>query len=239
MPARWLLIVVDDGSSDETGRLLDELEAATPFLEVVHHEVNRGYGAALRTGAFRAAELGAEWVVFMDSDLTNPPEDLPRFAKTMTASVDYVKASRYIRGGQTIGVPFGRVLVSRLGNLAAAWLTGLPLTDITNGFRAIRTTLFADMPLTEQRFALISEEAYWAARLSLRCVEIPTSLTNRDASLRASSFSYRPTTFYSYGRYPIRAFLHRIVERLTKVRQLRANIKHHQERGHGPQPHST
>lgn len=217
--SRWLLVVVDDGSRDGTGPLLDELADGTPGLEVVHHEANRGYGAALRTGASRAATLGAEWVLFMDSDLTNPAEDIPRFAEAMTSYVDYVKGSRYTTGGGTVGVPFGRWLISRVGNFVAAWLIGLPLTDITNGFRAIRANLFIDMPLTEQRFALISEEAYWAARSGLRCAEVPTVLTNRDTALRKTSFSYRPSTFYSYGRYPVRAFVQRVRKQKHDIQQ--------------------
>jgi dolichol-phosphate mannosyltransferase len=201
----WFLIVVDDGSNDGTALLLDELRTANEGLRVVHQSVNRGYGAALRTGASLAAQLGAEWALFMDSDLTNPPGDISRFARAMTSSVDYVKASRYMVGGATNGVPFKRWLISRTGNLVAGRLMGLPLSDITNGFRAIRSRIFVDMPLKEQRFALIAEEAYWAARWRLRCAEIPTILANRDLALRGTSFRYSPKTFYAYGRFPLMA----------------------------------
>ncbi len=203
------LVVVDDGSTDGTGDLLDELEAANEDLSVVRHPFNRGYGAALRTGVARADRLGAEWVLFMDSDLTNPPQDIVRFVEAIDEGVEYVKASRYVEGGSVQGVPFKRRLISRLGNAFAGRLFGLPLSDLTNGFRAIRTSTFLAMPLHESAFPMIMEEAYWASRWNLRCRELPTVLTNRDGALRKSSFRYGPGILYAYGRYPVKAFVAR------------------------------
>jgi dolichol-phosphate mannosyltransferase len=213
----WSLTIVDDGSEDGTSDLLDRLAAEVVGLNVVHHVNNRGYGAALRTGAADASRRGAQWVLFMDSDLTNPPGDIPRFAGVMNGSVDYVKASRYAPGGAVEGVPFKRRVISRAGNLVSGRMLGLPLSDVTNGFRAIRTTPFLSMPLQEPGFPLIAEEAYWAARMELRCAEIPTVLTNRDSSLGNSSFRYRPDVVCSYARYPVKALQARLTKGLTSL----------------------
>lgn len=199
---QWPLVVVDDGSADDTPELLDDLSRRIAGIRVVHHERNRGYGAALRSGALEAHESGAEWVLFMDSDLTNPPGHIGRFVSAASDEVDYVKASRYIAGGEVRGVPLRRRIISRAGNLAAARCFGLPLTDVTNGFRAIRVAAFVRMPLREVGFPIIAEEAYWAAKMGLRCREVPTTLGDRDVSLRRSSFSYRPRVLYAYARYP-------------------------------------
>lgn len=151
----------------------------------------------------------------MDSDLTNPPEDLIRFALAMDGA-DYVKATRYAGGGGMIGVPAGRRLVSQLGNALARLLCGLPLSDITNGYRAIRVEAFLALPLRERGFAIISEEAYWVKRHGLRCREIPTTLTSRTVGQAGSSFRYTPTVFYAYGRYPVKALGYRV--KTTRVR---------------------
>lgn len=212
-----MLIVVDDGSSDGTGALLDDLRRTHATLEVIHHDRNLGYGAALRSGAERAQKLGATWVLFMDSDLTNPPEDIVRFVDAMNSSVDYVKATRYGEGGSVRDVPLKRRLISQIGNLFAGVLFCLPLSDFTNGFRAIRVSYFVQMPLQERGFSIIMEEAYWAEKLGLRSSEIPTTLSNRSDQIRGSSFHYKPAVIYSYARYPTAAFTERLVAATNRL----------------------
>ncbi len=211
--AKGKLVVVDDGSTDGTSDLLDDLQRTTTGLEVVHHQRNLGYGAALKSGAQRASTGGSNWVLFMDSDLTNPPEDIARFVAAATGPIDYVKASRYTSGGGARGVPLKRQIVSRAGNMFSRVLFGLPLSDLTNGFRAIRVEPFVQMPLRESGFPIIMEEAYWVSRMGLRATEIPTVLTNRSDQLRPTSFRYRPKVLYAYARYPVEAFAIRVLNR--------------------------
>ena len=203
MPHRTTLIAVNDGSGDGTAAVLQRASASTPKLEVVTHPQNRGYGAALATGAQVAAERGFDYALFMDSDLTNNPDDLPRFAKEMDAGADVVKGTRFSGGGRMLGVPWRRAVVSRTGNLIAGGLFRLPLHDCTNGFRAVRSALRVKMRLKERGFPVIVEELYWCRFLATRFAEVPVTLTNAD---RASSFRYRPSVFASYLRYPLRAF---------------------------------
>lgn len=214
-PGDGQLIVVNDGSADQTRPVLVDLLAQHSCLSVAHHEQNSGYGAALRTGAELAAEQRRPWVLFMDSDLTNPPSDILRFWPLLTEQVDLVKASRYASGGSQHAVPLRRRAVSVAGNTFARLASGLPLTDLTNGFRAVRTETFLRMPLTERGFAVILEEVYWASRLNLRCAELPTTLGTRDARLRPSSFAYTPKVLWAYGRYPLRLVGHRARRRLS------------------------
>ncbi len=141
VPNRTSLIVVDDGSTDGTGTILADLLGQHPVLDVVPHGTNRGYGAAVVTGAARAASTGFEYTLFMDSDLTNDPRDIPRFAARMHDGVDVIKATRYSLGGSVRGVPFYRMAISALGNRIARVLFRLPIHDCTNGFRAVRCRL--------------------------------------------------------------------------------------------------
>jgi dolichol-phosphate mannosyltransferase len=201
---RTSLVVVNDGSSDGTGDVLSALSPDAPFLDVVTHPVNRGYGAALVTGAARAAAQGFEYGLFMDSDLTNDPRDIPRFAEKMRDGADVIKATRFSGSGGMVGVPWQRAIVSHAGNVVARLLFRLPLRDCTNGFRAVRTSLLTRMDLKERGFAVIVEELYWCRFLATSFAEVPVTLTNAG---RASSFRYKPSVFASYLRYPWRAFL--------------------------------
>jgi dolichol-phosphate mannosyltransferase len=202
LPNRTALIVVDDGSRDGTAAILKDLTRICAGLEVITHPVNRGYGAALVTGAARAAERGLDYVLFMDSDLTNSPEDIPRFAAKMSEGFDVIKASRFVPGGRMVGVPWTRVMVSRLGNLVARGLYRLSVRDCTNGFRAVRTSLLIQMDLRERGFPIIMEELYWCRFLARSFAEVPVTLIN---AARVSSFRYRPAVFLAYLRYPLRS----------------------------------
>jgi dolichol-phosphate mannosyltransferase len=207
LPHRSALIVVDDGSRDGTGETLAALAHDEPRLRVVTHATNRGYGAALCSGVAAAHGAGLEFVLFMDSDLTNAPADIPRFAEQMAPGVDVIKATRYSRGGRAEGVPWWRVAISAAGNRIARRLFRLPVADCTNGFRAVRTALLARMTLREARFAIIMEELWWCRFLADGYREVPVRLTDRTADQRATSFRYRPRVFYDYLKYPVKAAL--------------------------------
>jgi dolichol-phosphate mannosyltransferase len=209
LPARSRLIVVDDGSRDRTGKVLERLAPGEPRLRVVKHPTNRGYGAALRSGCEAAHEEGFDYALFMDSDLTNAPSDIPRFVEKMAEGADVIKASRYSGGGGIRGVPFRRWIISVLGNRIARQLYGLPIHDPTNGFRAVKLPLLLRMRLTESRFPVIMEELYWCRFLARTYAEVPVVLTNRQADQRETAFTYSPWMFARYLKYPVRAFLRR------------------------------
>jgi dolichol-phosphate mannosyltransferase len=203
LPNRTILIVVDDGSRDGTAMTLRDLSVSQPRLQVVTHPENRGYGAALVSGSAYAAERGFDYALFMDSDLTNSPRDIPRFADSMAHGADVIKGSRYIQGGAMVGVPWQRAIISRVGNTLARRLYGVSVRDCTNGFRAVRTMLLSQMNLRERGFSIIMEELYWCRFLTRSFTEVPVTLTNAG---RVSSFRYRPSVFAAYLRYPLRAF---------------------------------
>jgi dolichol-phosphate mannosyltransferase len=198
------IVAVDDGSSDSTLQVLKEASADGIRFELVEGGINRGYGGALLQGTMRADALGADWVLFMDSDLTNPPEQIGEFLAAAHRDVDVVKACRYCRAGSTGDVPIKRVLVSRCGNLIARVLTGIPHSDLTNGFRAFRTASYLDLPLTERGFAVILEEMYFARVRHLRVASLPSSLTNRAGDLRPTAFRYTARQLWAYLRWPLR-----------------------------------
>ena len=205
LPARTRLIAVNDGSADRTATILARLASAQPLLEVVTHPHNRGYGAALRSGVDAAARGGYDYVLFMDSDLTNSPEDIPRFHVQMSRGADVIKATRYRGGGAMRGVPLRRQVVSRLGGLIARALFRIGISDCTNGFRAVRTALLLRLHLRETKFPIIVEELYCCMFTAKRFAEVPVVLTNRGGALRPTSFAYRPSVFWRYLKYALLA----------------------------------
>ena len=101
------LIAVNDGSADGTAEILRRLEKELALFDVAAHAANAGYGAALMTGARMAAKQGAVYCLFMDSDLTNDPADIPKFTARMRDGFDLIKASRFVPGGGMDGVLSG------------------------------------------------------------------------------------------------------------------------------------
>ena len=206
LAAEATLIVVDDGSRDGTGPLLDELLRTRGGFIVVH-QPNAGYGGAVRRGGREAADRGYDYVLFMDSDLTNPPEHIARFIPAMLQGYDVIKGSRFMPGGDMNGVPWNRRIFSVTGNIVARVLFRMGVADCTNGFRAIRTDLFVQLPLTERGFSVIVQELYWAKRRGASVTSVPTSLTARTTDQRTTTFQYRPAVFWSYLKYALRAAL--------------------------------
>jgi dolichol-phosphate mannosyltransferase len=203
------VIAVDDGSADDSGERLECLRQGIEVLDVVRHPENRGYGGAVVTGGKRAQALGLDYVAFIDSDLTNPPEDLLKIGELAAAGHRYIKGSRFAAGGTMRSVPWRRRVWSVAGNRVGSALAGAPISDITNGFRGVRTEDLVRWPLTERGFAVIVEELDWALRDGLRPVEFPTVLTARAEDQRPSAFPYSVRSIASYLRYPMRAFRRR------------------------------
>jgi hypothetical protein len=143
----------------------------------------------------------------MDSDLTNSPDDIPRFVEAMAPGIDVIKATRYRQGGGMRGVPFGRRLVSQVGNAVARVLFRIGISDCTNGFRALRTALAVRLRLREARFPVILEELYCCVFVAKGFAEVPVTLTNREAGQRSTSFAYRPSVIWRYFEYALLASL--------------------------------
>ena len=207
LPHATTLCVVNDGSRDATPGILARLaeELADTRLAVLHHPINRGYGAALRTGMRHAIDGAYDYALFMDSDLTNHPKYLTLFYERMSAGDDYIKASRHIPGATVIGVSPTKQYLSRTGNAVARAMYGIPVRDITNGFRAVRTTLLRQMVLEENGFAIILEELTQAKRLGARFAEIPYTLTARGSGEGRSHLSYDVRMCVRYLRHALTA----------------------------------
>lgn len=202
------LIVVNDGSRDKTQPILKHLASQKiPFI-YVSHSINQGYGSGLVTGIKTALKEGFTYGLFMDSDLTNDPNTIPRFAEMLKrGDFDLVKASRYVQGGGMSGVPLSRRIVSIVGNFIASRLFHIGLSDCTNGFHAVRLALLADRKFTERGFPFLLEELYFLKQRGARVTEFPYILTARIGTSGPSKFRYSFKTFWGYLKYALRASL--------------------------------
>ena len=171
------LLVVDDGSYDNTASELSILKKNYNNFNIETHTINKGYGVANRTGAFYALSKSYKYVLYMDADLTQDPKYINDFIKLMDKDLDFIKATRYSNGGGTDGVPFQRKITSLCGNYIAIFFMKLPITDYTNGFRAIKTKLLEDIDFEENNFAYLIEEIKKVSKYAKTFAEVPYILT--------------------------------------------------------------
>lgn len=193
LPADWALLVVDDGSTDDTHQILDRLEAELNRLTVHSHQENAGMGAALITGFGLAS---SDVVVTMDADLTHPLDLAPALAAACRANAAAF-GSRYVPGGGMVGVPAWRVLISRLANVAMRLVYLSPVRDITTGFRAYQRLAVQDLDLAGRGFETQMEITIRLLSRGYQIAELPMILTNREVG--ESKMQYLKL-IPSYGR---------------------------------------
>jgi glycosyltransferase involved in cell wall biosynthesis len=197
------IILVDDGSGDRTGAEIERAGRDHPNIIALSHERNAGFGAALRTAMKEAVERGYDFAVFMDADFTMHPKYIRSFYEKMAEGYDFVIGSRFLAGGGMKDVPSWRKLFSVAGRFVFRICFHLPLTDYTQGFRAIRTGVLAKMELTETGFPILIEEIYQARKQAARFSEIPFVLTGREVGV--SKFNYTPAVFRDYLKYALKS----------------------------------
>jgi dolichol-phosphate mannosyltransferase len=188
-----LVLVVDDGSPDGTGRIADGLAAADPRIRVRHRAAKQGLGRAYLDGFGIALESGASVVVQMDADFSHDPAVLPELIRPiLEGTADLVIGSRYTAGGGVTDWGIGRRLISRGGSLFARTILGLSPRDLTGGFKAWRAETLAAVPFDGVHaggYVFQIEMTFRASRLGARIREIP--ITFRDRRVGQSKMSRR------------------------------------------------
>ena len=132
------ILVVDDSSPDGTGELVQAVAAGEPRVRLLRRPKKAGLGSAYLDGFRMGLEEGYDLLVEMDSDLSHQPEELPGLLAAAAAQHDLVVGSRYVAGGSVTDWSRSRLGLSRAGNAYARFLLGLPIRDVTSGFRVYR-----------------------------------------------------------------------------------------------------
>ena len=179
--ARLEVLVVDDNSPDGTGRLADELAEGNSRVHVLHRPNKEGLGRAYLAGFRWALACDFDLVLEMDADRSHDPKYLPALLAA-TQEAEVVIGSRYKNGVNVINWPMSRLLLSYFANKYAHWVTGLPLSDATGGFKCFRSVVLRSIDLDAVRsngYAFQIEMSFRAWKKGFRLTEVPIVFTDR------------------------------------------------------------
>jgi dolichol-phosphate mannosyltransferase len=176
------VLVVDDGSPDGTGAIVDDIKARNPRVDVIHRAGKQGLGTAYIAGFKWALAREYAFVFEMDADFSHDPAHLPQFLEAVEGA-DVVIGSRYRNGRVTVvNWPVGRLLLSFAANVYARVITGLQLFDSTAGFKCFRRQVLETVDLDAVKssgYAFQIEMNFRAWKKGFRIVEIPIVFVDR------------------------------------------------------------
>ena len=171
----WKVVVVDDGSRDDTAA-----QARVPGAVVLKHPVNLGQGAALQTGIDYAIRRGARFIVTFDADGQHACQDIPAMVAALEHA-DVALGSRFL--GAVEGASQSRMALLKTAVVMSNTLSGLKLTDAHCGFRAFRATVAPRLRITQDRMAHASELLRKIKVSGARVVEVPVTIRYTEHSM--------------------------------------------------------
>jgi len=189
LPLPLDVVFVDDGSPDGTGELADELAQRFPQVTVIHRQGKLGYASAVIEGFRLALKGDYSWILQMDADLSHDPAAIPLMLQAAEGN-DLVLGSRYVGGVRVIDWEMSRVLLSWFANLYARTVTGVPVQDVTTGFRCYRRSAIEALDLSQIRaggYAFQIEMAYRIWRAGGRLTEVPIIFYGRQRGISKMS----------------------------------------------------
>ncbi len=175
------LIIVDDGSTDGTSQILDELDRSDyPGAKVIHHDKNRGKGAALRTAQ---AQITGQVVIIQDADLEYDPRDYPELLQPIVEGrADVVFGSRISGGRITRAFKFWHLCANRFLSFLTNVIYDCTLTDMETCYKAMRSDVFKKVQIKSDRFDFEPEITAKVLKQGLRVYEMPIAYFGRDYS---------------------------------------------------------
>jgi dolichol-phosphate mannosyltransferase len=197
------VLVVDDGSPDGTADLAEGVAARDPRVAVLRRAAKEGIGPAYRAGFRRALDEGAGVVVEMDCDFSHDPAAVPSLLGPARAGADLVLGSRYCEGGRVENWGRTRRLISSAGCLYARTLLGVPVRDLTGGYKCFRRAVLEAIELDAvdaQGYQFQIEMTYRALLLGFDVREVPITFADRVAG---GSKMSRSIVFEAMRRVPL------------------------------------
>jgi dolichol-phosphate mannosyltransferase len=175
------VLIIDDNSPDGTGQLADGIAAREPRVKVLHRAGKEGLGKAYLAGFDWALGHGYELILEMDADFSHDPKYLPGMLEAARGA-DLVLGSRNIPGGGTVNWGVGRKIISRGGSLYARTILGIPVRDLTGGFKCFHRKVLESIDLATVEcsgYAFQIELTFRALRRGFRVVEVPIVFVDR------------------------------------------------------------
>lgn len=176
------VIVVNDGSGDYTAEVLDELADGYPVLRVIHHEQNKGYGGALRTGFSSATK---DLIFYTDGDAQYDPREMTRLYEAWSDDVDLVNGYKISRSD-----PLHRILIGRIYHWTVKLAFGLGVRDVDCDFRLMRRTIFDTVHLESDSGVICVELIKKIQDAGFRIAEVPVHHFHR-AYGKSQFFNFR------------------------------------------------
>lgn len=181
-PAEVEMLVVDDNSPDGTGQLADEIASQNQMVHVLHREEKNGLGRAYLAGFKWALARDYEFIFEMDGDFSHNPDDVPAFLQAAQQGADLVLGSRYSNGIRVINWPLRRLMLSMGAGKYVRFVTGMPFSDPTGGYKCFRRRTLLSLNLDEVRsngYSFQIELTHKIWRQGMKVVEVPIVFTDR------------------------------------------------------------
>lgn len=178
------VLVVDDASPDGTGKIADRMAGRDERVRVLHRGGKLGIGSAYLDGFRLGLREGYDVLVQMDTDLSHDPRHLPAMLAAVEGGADVVLGSRNIPGGGVLGWGLGRHVLSKGGSLYSRTILGLPIRDLTSGYKAWSARALEGIDLDGVRsegYSFQIEMTWRALRRGFRVVEVPIVFVDRRA----------------------------------------------------------
>jgi dolichol-phosphate mannosyltransferase len=176
------LLIVDDASPDGTGALADELASRDPHVRVLHRAGKLGLGTAYVEAFTRGLAEGYDRFFEMDADLSHDVRYLPDFVRALDEGYDVVIGSRNIPGGHVEGWGPGRNFLSKGGSFYSRTILGLPIRDLTSGYKAFARRALEVIGLSSVHsngYSFQIEMTYRAVLKGMRVKEVPIVFVDR------------------------------------------------------------
>ncbi len=175
------VLVIDDNSQDGTGSIVKSFQKRTDRVYLFEREKKLGLGTAYLKGFKFGIKKRYDYLFEMDADFSHDPEDLPRFLEEIQKA-DLVIGSRYKNGVSVVNWPITRLLLSYFANVYARIVTGVPVKDLTAGFKCFRREVIESIDLDSihsDGYGFQIEMNYWTFRKGYRIKEIPVIFIDR------------------------------------------------------------
>lgn len=176
------MLVVDDNSPDETGKIAERYAKKYP-LKVLHRKEKMGLGTAYVEGFNDVLKGDFKYIILIDADMSHDPKDIKKLLEKII-NYDLVIGSRYVKGGKTVNWSFMRKLISRFGNIYSKAILSLPYNDLTSGYRCFRREVLEKIDfdsLSSVGYGFTIETIYHADKNGFRIVEIPITFSERES----------------------------------------------------------
>jgi len=175
------VLIIDDNSPDGTGAVADEIQASNSRVHVIHRAGKMGLGSAYVVGFKYALARDYDAVFEMDADFSHSPDSLGEFLRELETA-DLVLGSRYLHGVTVVNWPLSRLILSYGANVYSRFVTGVPVKDLTGGFKCFRRTVLEAVDLERVRsdgYGFQIEMNFKAWRKGFRIREIPILFVDR------------------------------------------------------------